>query len=136
MAFIDWNKNMSVGVERLDEDHRKLIAIINQLHDGIQAGHKREILDQVLHELVEYTKVHFANEERLFAQTDFAGAAVHISEHESLVQRILNVARHFEDRPVSVLDYELMSFLQTWLLNHIQTTDKKYSAWFNSHGIF
>jgi hemerythrin len=136
MAFIDWNPAMSVGVAALDEEHKKLVAIINRLHDGIQKGHQREVLSQVLESLIEYAKEHFIHEEELFEQSAYANAAVHVDEHRQLVQKVMNVARHFDSRPVAALDYELMSFLQSWLLNHIQSSDKKYSAWFNAHGIF
>jgi hemerythrin len=136
MAILEWNKKMSVGVESLDEDHRKMIAIINELQEGIQAGHKKVVLEQVLDELVEYTQGHFSREEALFAHTDYSGAAMHKSDHMAMIQRVQNLRTRLPDRPVVMLDLELMSFLQSWLVNHIQTTDKKYSAWLNSHGIF
>jgi len=62
MAFMVWTKVISVGVTAMDDDHKKLIDIINKLHDGIVAGHKKEILAAVLDHLVDYTKFHFTNQ--------------------------------------------------------------------------
>ena len=57
MEFMTWTSDLSVGVEVLDDDHKKLIGIINQLHYGITAGHDREVLEAVLNELVEYIEI-------------------------------------------------------------------------------
>jgi len=127
---------MSVGVGQLDDDHKYMISIVNELHDGIMEGHSKEVLGRVLHELIEYTKVHFGREQELFARTGYANAEVHISEHGDLIARVTNVVARYDSRPVAMLDLELMSYLQSWLINHIQGSDKKYSAWFNAHGIF
>jgi hemerythrin-like metal-binding protein len=60
MPFLTWTQSMSVGVGALDAGHRqRMIEIINELHDGIQAGHKKEVLGHVLDELLEYTQGHF-----------------------------------------------------------------------------
>lgn len=138
MAFIEWNESMSVGVGILDNDHKYMISIVNELHEGIVAGHDKEILGNVLHELIEYTIVHFAREEEMFERTEYpaASAEAHRSEHRELVARVTNVVARYDTRPVALLDLELMSFLQNWLVTHIQGTDKKYTNWFNSHGIF
>jgi len=52
MALFVWQDSYSVGVKVLDEDHKKLIGIVNELHDGILAGKSREALGPVLDRLV------------------------------------------------------------------------------------
>jgi len=136
MEFMTWTNEMSVGVTVLDEDHKKMIAIINQLHDGILAGHKKEILASVLDHLVEYTKFHFAREEELFVKTNYLNAPIHKLEHESFISRIANLQARLVTAPVAMLDLELMGFLRNWLLTHIQGSDKKYGPRLNAHGIF
>jgi hemerythrin len=126
---------MSVGVEDLDNDHKQWIAIINELDEGIQAGHQREVLESVLKHLLEYTQFHFAREEELFVRTGYTLGGIHAEEHRTLVQRLENLFRHVENRPVAMLDLELMGYIRSWLVNHIQSSDKKYTSWMNSHGI-
>ena len=48
MEFMTWTSDLSVGVAVLDDDHKRLIGIINQLHYGIKAGHDRDVLEAVL----------------------------------------------------------------------------------------
>jgi hemerythrin len=135
MTFMTWTKEMSVGVASLDDDHKKLIGIINELHDGIVAGHKKEILAAVLDQLVDYTKFHFTKEEELFLKTKYLGASTHMMEHASFVSRITNLQERLKSAPVAMLDLELMSYLRNWLLTHIQGSDKKYGPRLNASGI-
>ncbi len=67
MALLIWNQGMSVGVRVLDEDHKKLIAMINELHASMMEGHSNEIVGGVLRRLANYTVEHFQREEKLFA---------------------------------------------------------------------
>jgi hemerythrin len=134
-AFMTWTEKMSVGVTVLDDDHKKLVDIINELHDGIMAGHKKEILGAVLQHLVEYTKEHFAREEELFTNAGFSGALMHKSEHHAMIAKISNVQTRYMSSSVIMLDLELMAFLQNWLVNHIQGSDKKYRSCLNGKGI-
>ncbi|MGA2276192.1 MAG: bacteriohemerythrin [Terracidiphilus sp.] len=131
-----WTSDLSVGVEVLDDDHKKLMGIINQLHFGITSGHKKEVLASVLDELVEYTKFHFAREEAFFLQTNYLASSSHKLEHETFIKRISNLQTRFKNTPVAMLDLELMSFLRNWLVTHIQGSDKQYGPRLNAHGIF
>ncbi len=135
MAFMAWTKEISVGVTMMDDDHKKLIDIINELHDGIVAGHKKEILAAVLDKLVDYTKFHFTKEEELLLKTKYLAVSSHKLEHASFVSRITNLQDRFKSAPVVMLDLELMSFLRNWLLTHIQGSDKKYGPRINASGI-
>jgi hemerythrin len=136
MDFMTWTNDLSVSVAVLDDDHKKLIGIINQLHYGIMAGHKREILGAVLGHLVDYARFHFAREEEFFLKADYPAAPTHKMEHESFISRISNLQARFKSAPAVMLDLELMSFLRNWLVTHIQGSDKKYGPCLNAHGIF
>ena len=58
MPLMTWTEKLSVGVGVLDDDHKRLVGMINELYDSMQAGHGKELLGRILHDLVEYTKVH------------------------------------------------------------------------------
>ena len=133
--FIVWTGKMSVGVELLDDDHKKLVAMLNDLHDGIHAGHGTERLERVLDGLAAYTGTHFAHEEEFFAQTDYPAAAEHILEHRKLTKLVLDVQARYKKGQFDALSLETMSFLKDWLQDHIQGTDKNYQAHLNANGI-
>ena len=136
MDFMTWTNEMSVGVMAMDDDHKKLVGMINQIHYGITVGHSREILMAVLDQLVNYIIFHFAREEEMFARTNYLDATAHKMEHDSFINRIMDLQERVNKAPVAMLNLELMSFLRNWLITHILGSDKKYGPGLNAHGIF
>jgi len=125
---------MRVGVEVLDQDHKKLIHILNRLYQGMKNGQGKDILGRTLDQLVEYTKFHFAREEGFFDKTAYQ-AVEHKREHRELIKQAEQLqSRHKAGE--SALSVETLEFLKDWLNIHIQSTDKKYSSHLNANGIF
>jgi hemerythrin len=135
MALMMWTEKLSVGVGALDDDHKRLISMLNELYDAMQAGHGKDSLGRILNELVRYTKVHFAREEEFFAKTGYPASAAHKGEHDALTSQVLDVQRQYEGGAAATLSLEVLRFLKTWLTNHIQGSDQKYRAHLNAKGI-
>lgn len=135
MPLMTWTEEMSVGVKVLDNDHKELIRLLNELNDGIETGHFRAALEGIIDGLFRYTRTHFAREERLFAQTGFPGAAAHKAEHELLIRRTVNLQARFESGQSRELSLEAMAFLKKWLTDHIMGSDQKYKPHLNAKGI-
>jgi hemerythrin len=135
MALMTWTDSMSVGVKVLDEDHKKLVGMVNELHDGILGGHRQEALGIVFNKLVSYTKVHFAREEEFFARTGYPAAAEHKKVHDELVKKASELQARYQEGATSMLSLETMSFLKNWLAHHIGGDDKKYGSHLNAKGI-
>jgi len=134
MSLINWNKNYSVGVIEFDTQHKILIDLINKLHDSMKAGAGNTALAEILNELVNYTKIHFSNEEKHFAQFGYPETATHKIEHEKLTKQVLDFQKEYLEGKAS-MSIDVMNFLRDWLLEHIGGVDKKYTAFFNSKGI-
>jgi hemerythrin-like metal-binding protein len=134
MALMSWNPSMSVGVHVLDEDHKKLIAMINELHASMLQGHSNDVIGGVLRKLANYTVEHFQREEKMFAETHYAGAAAHKREHEKLKGQVMAEIQKFQSGTQG-LGMETLSFLRDWLKHHIQESDKSYSSHLNSHNV-
>jgi hemerythrin-like metal-binding protein len=134
MALLTWNPDMSVGVRVLDEDHKKLIAMINELHASMLQGHSHEVVGGVLRRLANYTVEHFQREEKLFAQTGYPAAAGHKREHEKLKAQVMVEIQKFQAGSASI-GMETLTFLRDWLKHHIQESDKAYGPHLNSHGV-
>jgi hemerythrin-like metal-binding protein len=125
MAFIDWTEKLSVGVARYDEQHKKLIEIINRMHEAMRKGQGKAILDQVLGELVEYTQKHFADEEKSFDTYAYPDKEAHVKEHRDLIDQVVALKKKMDAGDLFV-PVELMEMLRSWLSKHILETDKKY----------
>jgi hemerythrin len=135
MALMTWTEKMSVGVKQLDDDHKRLVGMVNELYDGITAGKGKEALGPILDESIDYTKVHFGHEEAFFARTGYPGAAAHKHEHDELTRQVLDVQAKYKTGAKLTLTLEVMNFLKEWLVHHIQGSDQKYGPHLNAKGI-
>ena len=129
MAFIDWNSNLSVGVEMFDEQHKKLISIINKLYDAMKEKKGKEVLEEVFNELVEYTKTHFKSEEDMMMKFNYPYYAEHLKEHNDLTKTAMDLIEKYKKGDLFVT-IETLNFLKEWLSHHILETDKKYGPFF------
>lgn len=134
MALFKWNDNLSVRVGAFDRHHKRLIDIINELHDFMLNGRPQEIIEKTLTELLNYTKYHFEEEERVMLAHNFPGYAEHKAEHDTFVAKINEYMNIYKISPLS-LAIDLMDFLREWLTGHIMKTDRQYSGFLNEKGI-
>ncbi len=141
MAKIQWQKIYSVNIPEIDEQHKKLVSMINQLEDSLAAG--KGIINKeigiVLAQLVDYTQSHFKDEERLQEEMKFSKRVKHKQQHEELVQQIKAILINLKNgKPINA--YEMMNFLRDWLVNHILEEDHKmiaeYKQFIQTHGNF
>jgi len=135
MSLMTLTEKMSVGVKQLDDDHKKLVDMLNRLYDAVSAGRGKDALGPILDGLIDYTKIHFGHEEALFTKTGYAVAAEHRKEHDALTKHVLDVQAKFKAGASAILSLEVMNFLKNWLVNHIQGSDKKYGPHLNAKGI-
>lgn len=134
MPLMTWDANLSVGVRELDAQHQKLINYLNQLFDAMSKGQGNDILKPVLVGLVEYTITHFTAEERAMKQFNFPGYAKHKEEHDALTWKVKELMDRFS-KGQALLSVETLTFLKTWLTEHIKGTDMQYGAFFRQHGM-
>jgi len=134
MAFFDWNDTYSVGVVKIDNQHKRLVQIINELSDAMGAGKGREVLGNVLKELIAYVNTHFKTEEEMMVQYGYEEYENHRYEHEKLTDE---VKRFFDDYQAgkALLSVQIMNFLRSWLMDHIVVKDKKFGKFLNSKGV-
>jgi hemerythrin-like metal-binding protein len=133
MAFFDWTDRLSVGVKACDDDHKKLIDMLNRLHVGMESGQAKDVVGKVLDDLISYTKFHFAREEAFFTRTGYPSVE-HREEHRLLVEQVDDLQSRFKSGEASI-SIETLEFLKDWLAFHIHGTDKKYSDHLNAAGI-
>ena len=125
MELIKWSEKFSVNNFLLDSQHKKLVAIINELHTAIKVARGTEIIHTIFDELIWYTKEHFRTEEQIMLKFNFPAFNEHKIEHEKLIDQVLILQKDFKEgkKPITM---ETMNFLKNWLINHIESTDKKY----------
>jgi hemerythrin len=135
MPLITWNEKFSVGISSIDSEHQELVGLLNGFYDAVQSGKGKESLDGLLSALIDYTKFHFANEERLFTGAGYPDAPAHKKLHQDLIRQIHDLEKKFSTGANVGLALEAVNFLKSWLLIHIQGTDKKYAPHLIAKGI-
>jgi hemerythrin len=134
MALMTWSSAISVNVKQFDEQHKKLIDLINQLHDAMKSGMASALLGDIFQSLISYTATHFADEEKVLKAQGYPDFIKHKSEHEKFVQQVLELQKKYQSGSPMVT-VTVMSFLKDWLVKHIQGEDKKYGVFLNKKGI-
>ncbi len=123
MEFISWKTCYCVGDPKIDFQHRRLLTLLNLLHDKVQARRAPAIIDKALIELINYAEEHFRDEEEVMERINFPYLDEHRAEHERLVIEVFAFKEKFDKGQVSV--YDLLDFLKHWLIEHILGSDLK-----------
>lgn len=129
MAMMAWTSAMSVGVPELDEDHRVLIRIINQLAEYTRHADRVDVLRQCLYALLRYAEFHFAREEKVMTACDYPGLAHHKREHRAFTAHMRALAKALDaDQPLTaeIVNQDLLNYLKDWLNHHILIEDMSY----------
>ena len=134
MAFFDWKDDYSVGIAKIDDQHKKLVGFLNELYDAMKAGKGKDALDTVLVGLVEYTKTHFATEESMMKLHKYPDYEVHKEKHDKLTAYVIDLKKKFDAGQISN-PIQITNFLKDWLGKHILGTDKMYGPFLNGKGV-
>ncbi|NKI35719.1 hemerythrin family protein [Wenzhouxiangella sp. XN79A] len=131
---ITWTDDLSVGIEEIDEQHKVLVRLLNELNDAIHEHHGNEACLAILDRLVDYTRIHFAVEESLMRIFEYPDYENHKAEHEELVEEVLELRREIVDKERKI-SFKLLHFLKMWLTQHIMSSDQEYSQHFLNQGM-
>ncbi len=128
MDDFKWEKSMSVGVEKLDKQHKVLVRLINRIHDEAKSNDIKTIVQSSIQILLKYTKEHFVDEEELLILADYPYLEEHQHKHKILTEHVKKIADDLENGSL-IEPADLGIFLQNWLIDHIMQEDKKYSPY-------
>lgn len=128
MKDIAWSRILSVGIDEIDEDHRKLVNIFNLLNHAVTEGESADYLAAILDELINCTAWHFSHEERLMLKYRYDGIDEHKAEHQDLIRTAKELQQQIlqADKPVAE---ENIVVLERWLTEHIFTTDMRLGSY-------
>jgi hemerythrin-like metal-binding protein len=132
MPFAEWSDGFSIGIEEIDQEHKKLLNLVNVLHDTVEAGGAHEALGEVLDELMRYVIYHFSHEEELFLRTNYPGAERHLKQHSDLTGATKKVYDEFRLNASETLPLQVLEFLKNWLYEHILGSDRAFGVYYNS----
>lgn len=129
-----WDSSLQLGISLLDDQHKQLVNMINDLHRAMKLRQTMAVTGGILERLVSYTVMHFGDEEKLFQKHGYPDGDQHKKVHQDLVAKVMEFKTKVE-RGDGTISMELMDFLKDWLVGHIKGTDKKYVPFLKQHGV-
>ncbi len=126
-VFFKWSPDYSVHIKTIDDQHRELVNILNRLFVAVSKREGEKVIAEILDALMSYTQTHFALEERLMRRAKYKDLESHMEEHRRLLEKLDQLCnKHLiQEKPIY---FEMLSFLKTWLKEHIQGVDTQYST--------
>ncbi len=124
MKTITWDDTLSVEVDEIDEDHRRLVDLFNMLSRSVAQGDSAEYIDALLEELISCTAWHFSHEERLMLQYHYPEFEGHKAEHRDLIASVRELQKKFQQADKRLTNDDI-DYLEDWLTAHILGYDMK-----------
>ncbi|MFA6120399.1 MAG: bacteriohemerythrin [Sideroxydans sp.] len=133
MSKIHWTDDLNIGIESIDEQHRHIVALFNQLHEAHEHG-EIQVANESLLELIGSKLSHCAHEEELLKQSGFPLYKMHKLSHELMLNKCLALHKRAESGEYVIA--EAIPFLKTSLLNHMRGEDADYAIYIrqSQHG--
>lgn len=132
--FMPWSDKLKLGVKMFDDEHKELVKLINKLYNAMKNNEGNTALIGILDELVNYTVYHFDHEEEMFKKFGYERESEHVKIHQNLK----NTAVDLKEKILAgeaVIGFNVISFLENWVTNHILVEDRKYVDFFLSKGL-
>ena len=125
MKLIEWQSDFNTGINEIDEQHKKLVDILNTLFDAIQQDKEGVIYKNILQDLIDYIKFHFETEEGLMIKHEYPDFQKHRQYHDYLTKQVMTFYQE-EAENAEKLSIDLLVFLKRWLEDHILGTDMQF----------
>ncbi|MBA3023219.1 MAG: bacteriohemerythrin [Gammaproteobacteria bacterium] len=121
-----WNENFQTGIPVIDEQHRKLVELLNKLASHLAYGVGKPELNTIFGELTEYAQYHFKTEEGFWNKYLAADelSTDHAETHKSFVTEVLKLRGALDTLATEEVIEEIVVFLTHWLAFHILESDK------------
>ena len=128
MIFLEWTEANAVHVPELDEQHKKLFAIVNELHEAVSRGQGADMVGHSLEQLIDYTCYHFETEEGLLREAHYPLFFNHQEQHDRLKRQVLELQGKFQKGNFAI-SLPTLNMLRDWLMHHTTGTDRKYTPY-------
>jgi hemerythrin len=125
MEYVPWESKYVLGVHIIDEQHKRLFALTNELYEkchlGASAVHDQCI--KTLHQMVQYVIVHFSTEEKIMEQIQYPNIAEQKEQHAIFTKKVIEESKKYDSGAPGV-PQDLVHFLRDWIISHIAVYDK------------
>jgi len=131
---MQWDPSLECGVEQVDNEHKELFRMVENLLDDTKSGNTVEASAKALDFLSEYVINHFAHEEALMQKCNYPNADEHKNLHAVFVKALLELKKKYDDSSGSLsVAIEINHAAMSWLINHIKVIDMRFAKYYKKH---
>ena len=131
--MITLTEDLRIGHPNIDQDHQRLVGIINEFLEQANAGDNSRIMHETLKSLLVYSREHFQREEKIQRECMYPYAPMHMEEHKRLISQVEDMARTYFIVKATPIDgtaiKEMNDLLKVWLVDHIKKFDTNMRDW-------
>lgn len=125
-SLVVWKDSYSVGIKSLDDDHKRLINLLNQFITAYDYVMDESFERDALSNLLDYTRYHFEREELMMESAGYPDVEAHKAQHVKMMEKVETFVTIYDVKGHEALN-EITEFLSDWLIKHINGTDKQYT---------
>ncbi|PLX98101.1 MAG: hemerythrin [Desulfuromonas sp.] len=133
MILFEWTEDYELKIPKIDDQHKELVKMINELYAALKSEHSSETVNVVLNRLLQYVEIHFETEEAAMRQNHYPDFDGHIYLHDLLREEVLELKK-VQLQGGEVATFELLNFLTDWLKNHIAKADRAFGQYLVNQG--
>ncbi len=127
MSLFDWSTSYELGVDFIDTQHKKIFSILNDIINAQSRNANRAEIEEIIDDLIFYTKIHFNQEEKEMEDDKFPEVMEHRALHQEFTSKITKFREDFKNG-VANIEMTVLEEWKAWLLNHVSVDDKKYTV--------
>lgn len=133
--LVCWKEEYSIGVEKIDVQHKSLVDLINKLNADLnrEDANNFKAFQRAARRATKYVQAHFAAEEELMALHGYPELAHQKKRHAEFIRRILDDTSRFE-RGDDLAPKSFLRYLSDWLMSHIAEEDAKIGIFLETKG--
>lgn len=124
---VEWNNVYSLGIDKIDFQHKKLFAIVNRLFALKSSHNETEKIKEILYEFSDYMRTHFDDEESYMKSIGYPNLKEHVGLHQELVDRLASVIN--TPAKIDIIKTKMRVIAKQALVNHIVREDTKIMAY-------
>ena len=125
---------LCLGIEVIDGQHARFFELMNRMVASDTLDGNRELVAEVLAEMVAYVHDHFQTEEELMERFEYPDMMAHVLKHAQFAAIVENFHDKYVNEEIG-LDDEVMGYLVEWFTEHIRVEDPKYVELFKANGV-
>jgi hemerythrin-like metal-binding protein len=121
-----WKEKLSIGVDKVDQQHQKLFKQVNNLIAATQNNKGQEEIERVVDFLAQYTIEHFETEEKIQQEHNYPDHEEHQEIHSNFVDQVSVAQEKIKQGTMGSADLVKMNkMVSRWLVNHVKGIDQE-----------